>query len=193
VRIVIAVTILVGLVHPAPADVHWDVHTGVGFEGGTITGELRPDAIAQTGTAIDVMLPGRDHGMGLDVERVLRLTPQFQEEVTCHLTWRWKRDTSHFGVGFGFRRLTFEAMDDRPAESVFGADLIRFDGNGPIASWAIGRGTTISVDLYAAWTLGIYSGMRHMTPDGDVEPTGRIYEALTTTYVGGVQTSVTWR
>lgn len=189
----LAVTVLVWVVHPARADVRWDVHTGVGFEGGTITGALRPDAVAQAGTAIDVMLPGRDHGMGLDVERVVRLTPQFEEELTCHLTWRFKRGTSRFGVGFGFRRLTFEAMEDWAAGSVFGTDLIRIDGNVPIASWAIGRGSTISVDLYAAWTFGIYSGKRRMSGDSDVVPTERIYEALTTTYVGGVQTSVTWR
>lgn len=197
-RLAIALLLTLGTstVH---ADVRWDVHAGAGMEGGLISGALRPDGVAQAGTAAEVLLPVRDWGFGVNLEAVARLTSRFDAaaETTLDLMWRYARPDRAFGfgVGAGVRQLTFAPDKGGTAESVYGVDLVRLDLHGRIASWSTGT-TSLGLDLYFAWTFGCYSGTRNAAPSGDMLPPPRDVSCvgtITSTYVGGVETSVVWK
>ena len=185
----------------AHADLRADVHVGGGLEGGPVSGVARPDGVAAAGLGIDGLLPGRDWGFGVNIDAVGRLTSRFdpQEEATFDALWRYATPDRRFrtGVGGGLRVLSFAPEPRRPAETVLGMDLVRIDLGLQLARWEVTEvGASVGVDFYFAWTFGCYSGTRHDAAVGDMRPVAhelRCGDTITTTYVAGLQTSMSWR
>lgn len=191
----IALLLVVALTSPAAADLRWGVHMGGGLEGGLITGEPRPDGVAEAGMTVSTLLPDRNWGFGLGIESVGRLTSRYDaaEEIKLDLTVRWATANRRVrgGVGAGLRAMTFD--DQGP--TVMGIDLTRFDTEVEMAHWTVGN-ALMSVDFYFSWTFGCYHDDYELMPVGDMKPATREVrcgDTITTTYVGGLQTSVTWR
>ena len=144
-----------------------------GLEGGLISGEPRPDAVAEGGLAIEALLPDRSWGFGLAIETVGRLTSQFDasEELKVDATVRWGRPDGRMrgGIGAGLRQLT---LDEPGRRTIRGVDLMHVDFDVDAARWSAGD-ATIAVGLHVAWTFGCYSGTYAQMPGGDATPVMR--------------------
>ena len=177
----------------AHADLGAEVHAGGGLEGGTITRAPRPDGVAEAGALVEVLLPGRNWGFGARIDSVGRYTNiGARSESRVDVTWRYARPDRRVrvGVGIGVRSLQ---LDDR---TIRGADLVHLDGAFTIARWSITPALTAGIDVYLAWTTGCYRGEVTEPRVGDMRPATRTVactDTLTTTYTGGIATSVRWR
>ncbi|MBL0219851.1 MAG: hypothetical protein IPQ07_39050 [Myxococcales bacterium] len=182
---------------PAHADITWAVHIGGGLEAGFVTNAVRPDGVAEAGTLVEYISSDGNAGIGATVEAVGRLTSRFEdaEEVKADAMFRWARDDRRFrfGVGAGVRVIT-------PADgtaSIHGYDLTRIDLSGQLASWEMSEhAPRMAIDGYFSWTFGCYSDAYTIAPVGDTRPMQRTIgcsESITSTYVLGLRTSVTWQ
>jgi hypothetical protein len=164
------------------------------MEGGMITGEPRPDGVAEAGMTVSAQVPGRSWGFGASVEAVGRLTSRFDaaEEVKLDVTWRWSaaNGRARGGLGGGARVLTLDT-----GQTIRGIDLTRLDLEVEAARWTVAA-TRVSVDFYVSWTFGCYHDDYQVMPAGDAKAETRAIrcgDTITTTYVAGFQTSVSWR
>jgi hypothetical protein len=132
------------------------------------------------------------------LDSVGRLTHRFDTaeelKLDAMLRFRVRRHTG--GFGGGVRVMTIEGGDGRPGSTLYGLDLMRLAWNTNLARWE-GGGRRIGIDCYAAWTFGFYSGELDTMPFSDVPASQRtrsigMAESLTSTYVFGLTTSVTW-
>ena len=177
-------------------DLGWGVHLGGGLEGGLITREPRPDAVAEAGMSVELLLPGRSWGVGFTAEAVERLTDiGASEEMKLDVSWRLatKDRRLRFGLGGGIRRLTYEDM----AETVRGYDLVRLDMSATFARWDVAAvGATAALDFHVAWTFGCYRDTLRGEPVGDQPAPMReiaCLDTITTTTIIGFGTSIRWR
>jgi hypothetical protein len=192
----LAVLALVALELPARADIAWGVGLGGGLEGGMITGALRPDGVAEAGMMVEYIPTGGIAGIGASIEAIGRLTSRFDdaEEVKSDVMFRWARGDRkvRFGVGAGLRWITPKAGD-----SIHGFDLFRLDMSGELGSWQPVRSLArLSIDAYFSWTFGCYSDSYRGPAQGDMLPAKQSIDCLgsiTTTYVGGLRTTMRWR
>ena len=194
-----AIVILAVLAGSASADIHWGVHVGGGMEGGggaRVVKALRPDGVMEAGMIVDYINGSGNAGIGAIVEVVGRLTPRFEdaEEMKADAMFRWARDDRRFrfGIGAGIRLLT-------PAEgtAIHGYDLIRLDASGVLARWQIHPDAPeLSFEGYVSWTFGCYSDSYDGERIGDMKPVRHdvtCVDSITSTYVVGLRTTVSWR
>ncbi|MBA3819367.1 MAG: hypothetical protein H0X17_10780 [Deltaproteobacteria bacterium] len=202
-RLVILVhVVLLAAVSLAEAEVRLDLHVVGGIEGGVITGEPRPDAVAEAGLAAGMLLPGRNWGLGVALDAVGRHTERFgaSEELKLDVLVRFaSRDRRfHWALGAGVRELAI-ARERGPASRLGGVDLFRLMFDVQLARSAPARGfggAVVSLDLHAGWTFGCYAGELVLPPVGDMVPPRRTIDCvdtITTAYVAGLQTSVRWQ
>lgn len=197
-RLAVAVSVLAVMfaARAAVAETRLAANVGGGLEGGLITGAARPDAVAEVGVSADWLLPGREWGFGVAVERVSRLTTRFEiaQELELDAMFRFKRKKFRVGVGAGMRTMTIEPTETWQRATVRGIDLIRFGWDTEATGWDVG-GSRVGIHLYCTWTFGGYFGEVRGTRFGDMAtPVKSISfgESLTTTYVLGLLTSVSW-
>ncbi len=183
----------------ARAETRLDLHVAGGLEGGTIQHVPRPDALVEIGLGAAYMLPGKNWGFGVAVENVERLSirtePLHELKIDALVRFKAKTRPFRWGIGAGVRYMTFEGGERHPSSTVRGLDWIRIVGAGTIASWASG-GSRVGIDFFFSWTMGCYSGDIVTAPSGDMAPptlTVRCAQAMTSSYVVGLQTSLTWR
>jgi hypothetical protein len=180
---------------PAHADILWAVYAGGGLEGGTITPAVRPDAVMEGGQLVE-LLHG-NVGVAASVEVVKRLTSRFDdaEELKADAMFRWASDNRRLriGVGAGLRRVTPKDGGD----AIHGVDLVRLDVSGRLVhSEQADDQPGAGIDAYASWTFGCYRDDYKPASVNDQEPAMRSIgcaESVTTTYVVGLRTSISWR
>lgn len=179
---------------PARADILWAVYAGGGLEGGTVTPAVRPDAVMEGGQLVE-LLHG-NMGVAVAVEVVKRLTSRFDdaEEMKADAMFRWATDNRRVrvGVGAGLRLVT----PKDGSESIHGYDLIRLDVSGQLVrSDQDGYTPSAAIDAYVSWTFGCYRDDYQLASEGDAAPVMRSIgcaESVTTTYVVGLRTSISW-
>ncbi len=188
----------VALAPTATAEVLGGVHIGGGVEGGTISRLPRPDGIVEAGLIVEYMLPKRAWGFAAIVEHVARQTQGYDQkaEIKADLLVRFAtaNRTFRFGVGAGLRWIT-QDLDEVQRSELRGLDIFRIDGSRTIVGWQPNAPGVpkLLLEAYGSWTLGCYD--RNARIDGDVMPTRAIScgDTLTSAYVVGIRTTVTWR
>ncbi len=191
-RLAIA-AVLVCLVAPARADVLWGVSMGGGLEGFPQSGEaIRPDGVAEAGMMVEYV---RDEKVGIaaSIEAVGRLTPRFDdaEEIKVDVMARWTNANRRVrgGAGVGVR-----SMNLGEGRSMRGYDLIRMDLTTVFARWHLGTAVpVVQIEGYTGWTFGFYHDSYADPPEGDMAPVKHDFTTITTTYMIGVRTTVSWR
>ncbi|MBA3459474.1 MAG: hypothetical protein H0T46_05910 [Deltaproteobacteria bacterium] len=194
-----AIAILAVLSGSAHADLNWSVHVGGGMEGGggaRIVKAVRPDGVMEAGMIVEYINTNGNAGIGASVEAVGRLTPRFEdaEEIKADGMFRWAGDDRRFrfGVGAGIRLLT-----PRDGKAIQGYDLIRLDMSGVLASWKMAPAMPqMSFEGYVSWTFGCYSDSYDGERIGDMKPARHdigCVDSITSTYVVGLRTTVSWR
>jgi hypothetical protein len=170
----------------AVAETRLGVHAGGGIDAGLISGKPHPDGVAEAGLSIEQSLSERG-GLALVLERVgrmHRLEPT-ASEVKVDLVMRGRTGRWSGGGGLGLRRMTIEGSPDRPESKLWGADLLRLDLVCRLAR--VGR---VEVNVYFAWTFGVYIGEIYKDRVGDMAYPTRDASTMTSAYVFGLQTAV---
>ncbi|CAN5900542.1 hypothetical protein BH11MYX3_BH11MYX3_11280 [soil metagenome] len=183
------------LTAPAHADILWAVYAGGGLEGGTITPAVRPDAVIEGGQLVE-LLHG-NVGVAVSVEVVKRLTSRFDdaEELKADAMFRWASDDRRLriGVGAGLRQVS----PTDGGQAIHGVDLLRLDLSAQLLHAEQGDvAPGAAIDAYVSWTFGCYSDDYKLASVGDQAPVMRSIgcaESVTTTYVLGLRTSISWR
>lgn len=193
-RLAYVLAILTALPSSARAEILLGVHVGGGLEGGVgTTDAVRPDAVAEAGLMVEYLPARRSIGIAATVEAVGRLTPHYEgaEEIKLDVMARWSRADRRFrgGLGIGVRTMTLES-----GASVRGYDLVRMDTTMVLARWELAPGAPeIRIEGYLGWTFGLYHDSYADPRSGDMEPVRHDVTAMTTTYVVGLRSTVSWR
>ena len=178
----------------ARAEVLLGVHVGGGLEGGVgVTDAVRPDAVAEAGMMVEDLPDTRRLGIAATVEAVGRLTPEYEdaEELKVDLMARWTRADRRFrgGIGVGVRSMTLDS-----GATVRGYDLVRMDTTMVLAQWEVAPGAPrLQIEGYLGWTFGLYHDSYADPRVGDMEPLTHDVKLMTTTYVIGLRSTVSWR
>lgn len=192
-RLALAGLVLVLLVSPARADVLWGVSVGGGLEGFPQSGDaVRPDGVAEAGMMVEYVRDAKV-GIAASIEAVGRLTPRFEdtEEVKVDVMARWVSADRRVRGGAGMGVRTMSLGEGR---SVRGYDLIRMDLTTVFAQWRLDAAVPlIQIEGYTGWTFGVYHDDYEDRPVGDMAPVKHDFDAITTTYVIGLRSTVSWR
>ncbi len=142
---------------------------------------------------VEYLPQGRRLGIAATVEVVGRLTPAYEAAEEIKLDVMARRSSAdrrfRFGGGMGVRAMTFEN-----GGRVRGYDLIRLDSTMVLARWELAPGVPeIQIEGYVGWTFGLYHDSYADPRVGDMEPLRHDVEAMTTTYVAGLRSTVSWR
>lgn len=178
----------------AAAEVLLGVHAGGGLEGGVgTTDAVRPDAVAEAGLIVEYLPEDRGLGIAATLEAVGRLTPVYEdaEELKVDVMARWTRrdGRARIGAGLGVRSMALEN-----GGRVRGYDLVRVDTTMVLARWELAPGALqIQIEGYLGWTFGVYDDSYADARVGDMEPSRHAVTAMTTTYVVGLRSTVSWR
>ena len=172
----------------AHADVRLDAHVGGGLEGGLIQGKARPDRVGEVGAGVAYFGPAKRWGLGLVLERVERpeadlpIGAEYKLDALVRFT---NRDNSFVGgAGAGIRKLTVAGDEQRRGSTLWGVDLLRMN-----LELRLARVGPVSVELYFAWTFGLYVGEVYGQRYGDMAYPVRDYQTIASSYVLGLQTS----
>ena len=171
----------------AHADVRLEAHVAGGLEGGLIQGEDHPDAVSEMGVGASWFAPSWKWGLGVVVERVDRRAsdlPVASEYKLDAMVRFGKRDEFAFGFGGGIRKLAVAGEEDRPGSTLWGLDLLRYNFDVRVA-----RVGPVGIDVYFAWTLGMYMGEVYGARSGDMPYPVRDYWTIANSFVLGLQTS----